>query len=332
MADIVKSVEFFEINTTATTMNYNLTKGQDYNNCIPFFSNHGAGDYLDHKSWDCYFSGTSEAGIVNFYRYNSRSTEGYVKGFVVEFDPDEVYVEQGTFDIDTATDDVTTTSGFNPERTALVHHWWSSDAGAGYLPRHTCRGRVVASGTLEFHRLSYNATAQGHWFIFEAKNDQFTVEHVLGDSQIAGINYHMSRSYDPLKTFIISSITGGYDSTGYMGRGTCYTKLNNRDSVLRGKFSANHSIYMAAQTIEFQDEKIHVPFASIPALSSAIITEDWDSTQRSNIPVDLDYSMVINTGGRFDYIAIDNSSTAYIDAISSSVKFTGTSGIQMEKR
>ena len=95
MADIVKSVEFVELDTTGETLFHVLTKGQNYTNCVPFLSCHGGQDYVDTKLWDCYFSGTTTSGNIHFERWNGRSTSGYVKCFVVEFYPDEVYVEQG---------------------------------------------------------------------------------------------------------------------------------------------------------------------------------------------------------------------------------------------
>lgn len=331
MAEMVKSVEFFEVNSPTTDVEYDLTLGQDYTNCVPFFSNHGGQDYSDTKSWDCWFDGTTESGTVKFHRHNARSTEGYIKCFVVEFDPDEVYVEHGAFDASTATDTVTTSGVFNPERTGMVHHWWASDGTQGYMPRHNCRGRVVTSGTLEFYRSNYGASMGGHWFLFECKDDQFTVEHTLFTSSSATNYHHCQRSYDPLKTFFISSVAGGYNGSGYMSRGAPYIRLENRDTIRCARVDSNDNVYPAVQVIEFQDRKIHVPFVATVTMNAPTVNVDWDRVGRSRIPVDLDYSMVIKSGGHFDYLAVNNSSVVYLDGMASSVKFTGVSGIQIQK-
>lgn len=329
MADIVKSVEFIEVNTTGTSTSYGLTKGQDYTNCVPFLSVHGDQDYQDTKCWDCYFTGTQASGTVNFERANGRSTEGYVKCFVVEFDSDEVYVEQGTFNLDSTTTDTVTTSGvFNPERTAFTHFWKSSSTNRAF-PYHLCRGRATASGTLDFYRSSASSNLNGHWFLFEAKNDQFFVEHTEVTDTAATVNTRFARSYDPLKTFFIASNAGGSTSAGYLERALTYVVMANRDVVRRNKSSSSNTTYLAVQAIEFQDTNIHVPYANAIELDATSKTQGWSADGYTQVPVDLDYSMVINTVGYFDRCA--STSTADIDGSVSSVKFVDSTSIQMLK-
>jgi hypothetical protein len=329
MADIVKSVEFIEVNTTGTSTSYSLTKDQDYTNCVPFLSVHGGQDYQDTKCWDCYFSGTQASGTINFERANGRSTEGYVKCFVVEFDSNEVYVEQGTFNIDSTNTDTVTTSGvFNPERTAFTHYWKSTSSSTAYV-YHLCRGRATASGTLDFYRSHVTAALNGHWFLFEAKNDQFFVEHMESSGSTTNIYTRLSRSYDPFKTFFIASTAGGSTSAGYLDRALIYVLPANRDVVGRNKASSTSTVYTAAQVIEFQDTNIHVPYANAIELDATSKTQSWGAAGYTQIAVDLDYSMVINTASYFD--RCNATSTSEIDNSASSVKFIDTTSIQMEK-
>lgn len=332
MAGIVKSVEFVEVNTTGTSISHELTKDQDYTNCVPFLSVHGDQDYPDTKTWDCSFSGTTSSGFVNFYRYNGRSTEGYVKCFVVEFDPDEVYVEHGTFDVTSSTtDSVTTTSGFNPERTAITHNWWSSNANTGNWPQHLCRARVTGSGTLDFYRTGVTDALEGHWFLFEAKNDQFIVEHHDYSGAFTTAYETLTRSYDPLKTFMVTSVAGGYVTTSnYSDRALIFTRLENRDTVRIGRAYSTGTSYVAAQIIEFQDTNIHIPHQNMHALTAVSTSYTWSGTGNSTIPVDQDYSMVINTASYFDWGSATSQST-FIDGQASSVKFTDDYTIQMYK-
>lgn len=333
MADLVKSVEFVEVDTTGEAISHVLTKGQDYTNCVPFLSNHGGQDYIDTKLWDCYFSGTTESGNIHFERWNGRSTAGYVKCFVVEFDPAEVYVEQGEFDLSSLDyTEITTTSGFNPERTGMIHHWACSDGNNFYPTRTLVRGRVTASGTIDFHRASVAANiVPGHWYIFEAKNNQFIVKHDSFSTNSADYASFPGHSCDLLKTFIIASISRGFASNAYPDRSTGYVTITNRDTFeWHRAYTGGDPSNVAYQMIEFQDQKIHVPYKNNPTIDATIKTYNWDSEGRTSIYVDLDYSMVINTCSPLDYCN-SPSTTSVIDGLASSVKFTGVSGIQIEK-
>jgi hypothetical protein len=332
MADIVKSVEFVEVDTTGETVSQDLTKGQDYTNCVPFVSNHGGQDYIDTKLWDCYFSGTTESGTINFERWNGRSTAGYIKCFVVEFYPDEVYVEQGEFTL--SSDDyieVTTSGVFNPERTGMIHHWYCSDGNNFNASRTLVRGRVTASGILDFHRASTAANIlNGHWYIFEAKKDQFTVSHKSFSNTSAGVADFTGTSHDMLRTFVIASNSGGYTANLYPDRSVGYVNFSNRDCVEWHKASAYNTCNVAYQAIEFQDDRIHVPYKGNVTLGSTIpITVTWDSEGRTSVPVDFNYAMVINTCN-LDWADFSSIATG-VDSLSSSVKFTGVSGIQLQK-
>lgn len=306
MANIVKSVEFVELDGTGTLLSYNLTKGQDYENCVPFFTNHGDSEYIDTKTWDCYFTGTTESGIVNFERYNSRSASATIRAYIVEFDPDEVYVEQGAFSCNTvSTHVITTTSGFVANRTGMVHYWKSDDT-SNTFNEHFCRGRVTDDGELDFYRAATGDNLNGHWFIFEAKNGQFTVEHYdVWDAN--NLSYTLNKSYDPLKTFVITSQAGG--SSTYISRSVCRSFLTNRGAIAFDKAASGYTTYNFAQIIEFQDSKVHVPAAHAPGLSSVSGTINWNSSSRINIPADLDYSMVISAS---KYIHPCNSTAASV--------------------
>lgn len=254
MADIVKSVEFFELTNSTDNVEVTLSKGQDPSNCVPFLSVRSGEYYQSSNCWDVTLSGTSSSGTINFDRWpNATGHVSYVNCYLVEFDPDEVYVESGTFDCSTSQTDTVTTSGtFNPDRTAMVHWWQTSTQTAP--DRVAVRGRVVSSGTLDFYRYNTADDLVGHWYIFEASNDQYTVEHIesTGSSYAAT---DLTKSYDYLKTFVIASNASAYS---YPQRAMINSMLRHRGCWYWQKYTATSNIYAAAQILEFQDNKVHV--------------------------------------------------------------------------
>ena len=97
----VDSVEFIDatIQGSNNSSSYALSKGQNYEHCIPFFTVCGDSTYWDNRLTDVYFSGTTQSGIINFARSNNRATSNYIKCYVVEFNPDQVRVQQGSFSL-----------------------------------------------------------------------------------------------------------------------------------------------------------------------------------------------------------------------------------------
>lgn len=332
MPNVVKSVEFFELSTATTTVSCNLTKGQNYTNCVPFVSVRGGGArYVDTILWDCYFTGTTTSGQINFGRTNARSTTGYVNCYVVEFEPDEVYVEHGSFNISSiTTSTITTVSGFNPERTGMVHYWKSDNSTSVTYNQILCRGSVTASGTLNFYRAVVGGSMLGHWFLFEAKSNQFFVTHGQVDSLATTSHSATGKSFDLLKTFLITSVAGGYSAPLYSSRSTLWVSLSNRDSVSLTKYASGDTSYFSYQVIEFQDNNIHVVYKDNPILSSTSTDYDLRGEKRNLVPIDLNYSMVINTPVYFDGCNAGNAYGA-IEGIASTVKLTSVSGIRIEK-
>jgi hypothetical protein len=328
MTELVKSVEFLEVDTTGTEVSYDLTMGQDYSNCVPFLSCYGGTDNYNDKTWDCYFSGTTESGIINFRRYDGRSATGYIKCYVVEFDPAEVYVEQGTFDVGGGTHNVTTSSGFDVSSTALVHYWRSSDVN-NYAARNLCRGRVTGDGSLEFYRNITGYSLNGHWFIFEAKSGQFTVEHKTSSVSAAGNTVSLSKAYDPLKTFLIGSFAGGNTSNADIDRSLCRLFIYHRGDVRWDKSYGAYTSYVAFQIIEFQDNKVHVPQCYMITLNSTESTWNWNRDDRMNFPTTSGFSTVIKTAPYFDRGV--GTGTAYLDGAVSSVKLDNEYQVSFKK-
>jgi len=327
MSDLVLSVEEIQVNTDTTSVAYNLTKGQDYANCVPFFSVHGGQDYQDAKCIDAYFSGTTQSGVINFRRYNSRSTQVYIKCHVVEFDPLEVKVQQWT---GTAT---SSTTQYNPpeaivqNRTGVMFYWRSSSTSQNY-DRHTVRWRVNSGNTVDTYKNDNNGTVNGHFFSFEALNDQFTVEHSSATMTGTSSDIVLSKCYDPLKTFIIGTQAATVGNP-YTDRGVARIFMYGSGTVRADRSNSSDTVYWSVQVIEFQDNKIHTPYWYFRTMDATTKVSSWDSEGKGNIGVDLDYSMVTLTSNYFG--RVNSYDTAVIDNSSVSVEFESNKSVTFYK-
>jgi len=177
----VKSVEYVEITLgPAVTQNFtNLTKGQNALNCVPFASETYSGA-TNSKNYEQAFTDVFvQNSPANVYAYRDNSTGTVVVGvFVVEFDPAYVRVQQGTFTYANGNGNGTPTlvpiTSVNLAKAALVfYHRHDSYSFYGDLP---IAGFFSAVNELTFRRYLGNGTANGHWFVFEALNSEFSVQ------------------------------------------------------------------------------------------------------------------------------------------------------------
>jgi hypothetical protein len=272
----VESVEFIETTLAGTSDSISLTKGQDYRNCIPFFTVRTTNTYYDSINIDTYFSGTTESGIINFTRYNSRANT-YIKCYVVEFNPDEVKVQQGTFDISTSQSDTVNlptviSGGIN--KAAMIHHWQCSNGGRTYN-HHGVRGRVVSSGTLDFYRNGTGGSCDGHWFLFEDLGNNFTVSHLYSSDGGGGktLTIDNNRCVSLFRTFLISS-SASSDNSDYPQRAGIRSYIHSAGSVRWDRYDGNGTKYFAAQVFEFIDQtKVYTPFDHYnPSLAAGTTT------------------------------------------------------------
>ena len=298
MTIFVKSVEYVEINVLGTEIDVssNLTKGQDYRNCVPFMTSHSSNDYLDSKLFDMFFSGTFLNGIINFSRSNLRLTTATIKCYVVEFYPLQVRVQQGSFDNSTATiDTVTIPTTLNSINKAGFTFGWKNSSTSTVIRASLVRGRLVDDSTIEFYRTNTGGNSSGHWFIFEDLNNNFNVTHFLNSYSGTGqsVTIDSGRCIDPLRTFLLSSYTtdcANDDSEHSTMRAFFYT-----NGVIRSdRQVASYSIFWSAQVIEFLDQdKVFVPFDHYLWGSTAHPVVRTVGANANKVPFscDMDYSM-----------------------------------------
>jgi len=336
MADMVKSVEFIEITqgTGSTLSTIDLTKGQNYQNCVPFMTLHGGQDYQDSHLTDIYFGGTVASGVINFQRATTRSTNIYIKCFVVEFEPAEIKVQQGSFSSlpGGTTTNYTTPSSFTQNKTAMKHYWRSS---SGNRRWDTCmvRGRVDSGGTyVDMYRNEGSGTVSGHYFLFEdisATNEHFNVTHnsssftgTAQDKRPAGAT---SDRNDPTKTWVIFS-WAPTDDGYYCDRSTVRVWSYFKTFWRCDRSNSTGTIYPSWQLITFNDDsKVYISDQRELSLgASGVTTGVWNF----NRPVNLNKAMIVTNG----HVARGTTTaTTQIDSLWVSHKFNSTTQAQRQR-
>lgn len=299
MAAMVKTVEYIEVTqgSASTLSTINLTKGQNYENCVPFMTLHGGQDYQDSHCTDVYFGGTVVSGVINFQRATHRSTAIYIKCFVVEFDSAEVKVQQGSFStlVGGTTTAYNTPSSFDQTKTAMRHYWRSS-SGTNRWDAHTVRGRVLATGTqVDMYRNYNSGTVSGHYFLFEdisAGNDHFSVYH--NSDSITGTASNKrppAGTRDPSKTFLLASLATTSDD--YYPDGSTVRFYNYFKSFWRcDRSTTRGTIYPAWQLVTFNDtSRVYIAHQREVSQSSPTTNNTWSWDR----PVNLNLSIIAHT-------------------------------------
>jgi len=283
MANIVKSVEKFDLALSALTVSGQLSKSQNVDNCVPFMSTRGNSSTMRAHITDAYFSSTGSDDFINVARAYNNGTN-YCKVYVVEFDPNEVKVQQGSFTLDGTTNTTVTISGVDQDRAAMSFYNVGT-TGTDYASANLVRGKFASNSSLEFRRGTTNQSVNGHYFVFEALKDQFTVQS-SDWSNVSTTDIELN----PM-SFVKGLLLSSYYSD-YGGNSPPYhyarTFLWSRKNIRINKSSGSSTVYGTSFFIEFADNKRHTQ-QWYPYFSSSATSVQYDL----KYPVDLDYSMAI---------------------------------------
>jgi len=283
MANIVKSVEFFDLIVGGTTNSGTFSKNQDTDNCVPFFSGSGGSNVIYGHMTDIYFSSAAGNDYVNVERITPDATK-YCHVYVVEFDPNEVKVQQGTFSM-SGTSQTVTISGVDLDHTAMV--FYHKGVASNRIDYNMVKGKFNSSSQLEFARANTNGTINGHYYVFEALNDQFSVQHInwggTGTSMDAVLDPEIGMS----RSLLLSSYYPTYPNP-YPGYCFAYVFPWLKKLLRWNRNASSYNIYVSSFYIIFNDNKHHSQHRFIN-FGSSDTSSDFDLTRA----VDLDYSMVI---------------------------------------
>lgn len=246
MADgMILSVEEASITLPSNSaVSYNLTKGQDTANCVPFATLYASvGSAQGYELYpDIYF----ESGPKVTAQRSWTTGTLYLKIYVVEFNPNKVKVQQGTVNFDTGNYSASSPKqpALQSDRSAIVCYyrqigsslWWDASEVMIYS---------IDDGTINFYR-NAKIEMSGHWYVFEALNDEFVVQsydttwqaspafpfdHTITEVDMGRTmllaNYRSScledSARDAVTAYLLNSTTVRYDSydhtEGWQGRG-----------------------------------------------------------------------------------------------------------------
>ena len=236
----VKSVEYVEIpiGNLATTATVNLTKGQVVANCVPFASmmTSGVDDQFDQFFTDVFFQAAPPARVTA-QRFTAGGTLS-VGVFVVEFDPAYVNVRQGPFAMGAGT---ATTTAAIPATTltkAALVSYYQHGAVTNSWTDYAIAGWFSAGNQLMWQRNFSAGAVSGHYYVFEARNTEFSVQAVsFGIANNATSANQAITAVDMDKTMVIASYR------------TAYSTFDNEDGQI-GVFLANPTTLTAQRTFE----------------------------------------------------------------------------------
>jgi hypothetical protein len=208
----VKSVEYVEVTLAGTVMSAstNLSKGQNTAACVPFAGMTVTGiDGNFHVGYTDIFFETGPTRVTAQRGNSAAGTTVTVGVFVVEFDPAHVNVQQGTFQIaNNQTGPIL--SPINPvvlTKTALV--FYHIHDGAVPYENFAVTGHFPANNQVAFQRSGVKRPVDGHFYVFEAINSEFSVQTAsFGIPNNTFSNTATIAAVDPARTFVISSSRG----------------------------------------------------------------------------------------------------------------------------
>lgn len=293
MLGCVKSVQRIYHNPGGgLSQTLNLTKGQVVANCVPFITLEYSADDSDAAAWhvDVYFPNSTQIRIER-----SRAL-GNIAGYVavVEFDPNRVKVQQGSF---TCLDDaagpqntvVPLAETIDSSKAAVVAHHRTSLIDIDNWEDHSLQFGL-SNTNFSAYRSEGDATAlYGHYYVFESLTGNFSVQQV--NLAFTGVDTFKSGTIsNPVNVNKSFVVTGVYttEPTDNMYSSTFYAKLVNSTTVSAERIGTASYTTMRFFVVEFHDDTV-VHHGDIN-FGSGNIQEDYF------IPaVDLDYAAFINT-------------------------------------
>jgi len=177
MADFVKSVEYVEVTMTGSTaVDTNLSKSQDPDNCVPFYSvnlNVDVNDVVARR----YVDVTLAAGPKVTVKRSGSGGTAIAGVHVVEFDTTgNISVQQGTFTLSSTSTTEAITDVLDVTKAFVVIAYENSHTGDQF---DDAQATVVFNSTTElgFARISGGGTVTGHYYVVVTSSTDFSVQH-----------------------------------------------------------------------------------------------------------------------------------------------------------
>jgi len=291
MIGCVKSVESLYFNPSgAASQTLNLTKGQVVENCVPFVTYQSSSSSTDAARWriDVYFPNSTQIKIERTAA--SDNTAGHI--YIVEFDPNKVRVQQGSFTcLDEAVAPQNTVVALaqtvDTSKAAVVAHYRTALT-TGDWDGHSLQFGLSSSNFSAYRYQGDDTALYGHYYVFESLTGNFTVQQkqlaftgsdTLKSDTITAVNGN--------KSFVVSSVYTTNNSSSWF-YSTFDAKLVGGSSVEAQRAVAGAYTTIKFFIIEFHDDTT-VRHGDV-SLSSSDLQDDNTITE-----VDTNYAAAINT-------------------------------------
>ncbi|MHA1279957.1 MAG: LamG domain-containing protein, partial [Candidatus Helarchaeota archaeon] len=259
----VKSIEHIEmeIGRRSRKKSALLTKNQNISNCVPFATkkiSQFTYDDWDDIALDIYF----EPGPAVTIERSKKRGGLTVSIYVIEFDPKKVEVQQGIMDFSEKSY-AAPVNPVNLNKTAMIfyyQHQYYIDCPwlpfLRWLPFPKCddwaslmlMGSFENNNTLRWEREKSTGQIKGHYYLFEAKHEEFSVQrtkiHLEGITNVSSI-YPVNAS----RSFVISSYkcTTPNDNSN---SGTVDVWLKNSATLKAERYSSAYAATVNAFVVE----------------------------------------------------------------------------------
>lgn len=226
MAGAAISVEHVEITITSTntTGTADITLGQDSANCIliPSFKSATGASTINTRLPEVYFSDSNTITAERATGTDIGTITIMVE--VIEFDPAQCAVQQGTFSVGSGSTSNTATLGSAVSATTAafaVINYRSSYSSTNYARNAFCGCTFTNTNTLTFTRDASSGTIIGRYFVVEALGGEFSVQHgTIGLSNSAEENDDpLPSDVDLAKTALFVSMQNGHTADDWRTTG-----------------------------------------------------------------------------------------------------------------
>lgn len=293
-SDVVKSVEHIQTTLYSSMGQYvkhlPLSKGQVWNNCVPFCTYYSSSDAPFNTKCDI---DISEGPIVTILRGEGHNVNCVVNIYVVEFKEEAAFVEKGHFYSTgtscTCTVSGTTSSGVADLNRSFLQFTQCSRYGSTIWPYTDVGGYFSNESSLVFTRGLASNNIYGHYYVVEGKKDyfyteqkQFTWAFAEGNNAADKV-WPMNRTM-PLCTYYTT------DDSDYNDR---HTILYDHQSPTFGyisKRSGYGTAYAKLQLI-----RLDVPQVTVQQVYASMDTSTVSGAITLQQPVNAETSMVLNS-------------------------------------
>ncbi|MHA2006348.1 MAG: hypothetical protein ACXABO_09005 [Promethearchaeota archaeon] len=249
-SNFVVSVEIIDIIISAGE-NYSstsLSKNQNVSNCVPFVTM--SIDYFPSSDWDnlladVYFESDSNKISVERSPMGTTSRMNFYI-YVVEFDETKINVQQGNFNI-TDFSRQQKIDIVNQSKAVVLSYWYAQSGGI-FFDHAMVTTYFSGDNELSFRRNSSMGEIFGHYYVFEAKKNEFDVQFV--SFKVSGTAYNATiNPVDMSKSMVISSFCTPvmWDARDAM----CDIWLANSTILSAERYWPNSDVYVNAFVVNF---------------------------------------------------------------------------------